>query len=321
MSSQESSVLLQELKPIWNKNIQLSMKEKFGLLEIPYQADQLFPFLNAVSDDINKEAFSFSHLKQPDLFIRIRPIHSVMVQEKISKAGIPYSMMNEDCICLLNGTKIDTILEIDKEVVIQDYSSQQVSELMKMIAGNTSLPISIWDCCAASGGKSILAKDVFGNIDLTVSDIRDSILSNLRTRFKIAGITGYKSFVADISKLPPKALPHSFDLVIVDAPCSGSGTWGRTPEAMHFFKKESIDTYSQLQKRMVTNIIPQIKKNGWLLYITCSVFRKENEDVVDFIKLQPGIELISQRVFKGYTNKADTMFAALFKLNEEKPAL
>jgi 16S rRNA (cytosine967-C5)-methyltransferase len=58
-----------------------------------------------------------------------------------------------------------------------------------------------------------------------------------------------------------------------------------------------------------------LKKNGWLLYITCSVFKKENEDVVEFTRSNSGLELIEMELLKGYEEKADTMFAALFKRN------
>jgi len=56
-----------------------------------------------------------------------------------------------------------------------------------------------------------------------------------------------------------------------------------------------------------------LKKNGWLLYITCSVFKKENEDVVEFIRSNSEFELVEMELLKGYEKKADTMFAALFK--------
>jgi len=58
-----------------------------------------------------------------------------------------------------------------------------------------------------------------------------------------------------------------------------------------------------------------LKKDGWLLYITCSVFKKENEDVVEFMRSNSELELIEMELLKGYEKKADTMFAALFKKN------
>ncbi|HRH61680.1 MAG TPA: Fmu (Sun) domain-containing protein, partial [Chitinophagaceae bacterium] len=125
----------------------------------------------------------------------------------------------------------------------------------------------------------------------------------------------YQSFNADISK-PLDAFAETmvndgFDYIICDAPCSGSGTWSRTPEQLVFFDKEKIENYTLLQKNIVANAIQYLLKGGYFLYITCSVFKKENEEVAAFIQRQ--LQLVQQQVLKGYDNNADTMFAALFK--------
>ena len=112
-------------------------------------------------------------------------------------------------------------------------------------------------------------------------------------------------------KVSAFAFQKKFDLVICDAPCSGSGTWNRTPEQLFFFKKEKIDQYARLQKQIVSNASKALKKNGYFLYITCSVFEKENEAVVDFIENNLPLQLKSMEYLKGYDKKADTMFAAL----------
>ena len=70
--------------------------------------------------------------------------------------------------------------------------------------------LKAWDCCAASGGKSILLKDKFPRVQLTVSDIRETILRNLRQRFQRAGIKDYHAFVADLSK-PSFLIIKKFD--------------------------------------------------------------------------------------------------------------
>ncbi|HEY1201479.1 MAG TPA: Fmu (Sun) domain-containing protein, partial [Niastella sp.] len=171
----------------------------------------------------------------------------------------------------------------------------------------------IWDACAASGGKSILAFDTFKQPHLTVSDIRQSILINLEKRFATAGIKNYNSFVGDLSASTFNIRNSAFDIIITDVPCSGSGTWSRTPEQLYYFEPQQINKYSALQKNIVSNAIPYLKPGGFLLYCTCSVFKKENEEVVDFIQQQHSLQLKQLTLFTGYTMKADTLFGAVFQ--------
>ena len=105
-----------------------------------------------------------------------------------------------------------------------------------------------------------------------------------------------------------------FDLIICDAPCSGSGTWSRTPEQLYFFDEKKIDQYAALQKKIVTNAVKSLKKDGFFLYITCSVFKKENEEVVQFLENKLFLHLIHAEYLEGYRQKADTLFSALFTL-------
>jgi 16S rRNA (cytosine967-C5)-methyltransferase len=158
-----------------------------------------------------------------------------------------------------------------------------------------------------------MAVDMLGDIDLTVSDIRPAILHNLKKRFTEAGIHRYTSFVADLSKSGSLPAPTDFDVIIADVPCTGSGTWGRTPEQLYYFNEEEIKRYSDLQKRIVVNAIPYLKTGGFILYITCSVFKQENEGTVDHLLTNFALHLKEMSIIKGYDRKADTMFAALLQ--------
>jgi 16S rRNA (cytosine967-C5)-methyltransferase len=207
--------------------------------------------------------------------------------------------------------------------VVQDYSSQRVGEFIEMVRRSLSVhvPFSVWDCCAASGGKSIMAKDILGEIDLTVTDVRESMLVNLKKRFSSAGIKKYKSFIADLT-VPVKGLTDKkFDLILADVPCSGSGTWSRTPEQLYFFDEKKIEEYTALQKKIVSNLMPHLQPAGYLLYITCSVFSKENEEAIAFIKEKFHLEVIKMGILEGHDKKADTMFAAIIHIVIPKPVL
>ncbi|HUS03669.1 MAG TPA: methyltransferase domain-containing protein [Chitinophagaceae bacterium] len=305
------SAFLESLKPEWSSFIEKPLAEKLSILHSPFSIQNIFPFKDEISEGIDVEKFNLSFLIQPDLFLKIRPGNIKRVTGKLSGAGLSYKIVSEDCIAIPNSSKVDAVIELDKEAVVQDYNSQKVAGFIQLKAKNNKQP-TVWDCCAASGGKSIMAYDINPNIELTVSDKRQSILENLKKRFAVAGIKKYYPFIADITTDNWQKETKKFDLIICDAPCTGSGTWSRTPEQLFYFKKDAIEKYAVLQKKILENVVSHLKPGGHLLYITCSVFKKENEDVVKYAEENFKLRLKRMELLKGYEMKADTLFAALF---------
>ena len=342
--------IISALKPGWSEKISLPIPDKLNCLSPIHPDLSIFPWKNKLSEGIDFSLFNQSFLVQPNLFLRARPGLKEIVIEKLKKrgyqelatlfpgwkqgpepAGLPpdgeagnrlwVRLIGDHCIELPNSSRIEEITELDKEVVVQDYNSQCIAEYFEMVRPGRSDHFKIWDCCAGSGGKSILAKDVLGDIKLTVSDIRESIISNLKKRFQKAGISNFSGMIIDLSAsgsrfpAPPPGSRHStssYDLILCDAPCTGSGTWSRTPEQLYFFEETVIDQYASLQKKIVSNAMPALAPGGYFLYLTCSVFKKENEAIVEFIKEEFHLTLVKMELLNGYDKKADTMFAALF---------
>ena len=294
--------LLRHFRPDWDPGAPLA--EKIAATGI--RPTDIFPWKDELSDGIDHEAFCLSFLRQPDLFIRIRPGHEQAVRGRIVGEFIPPSTLR-----LPNGFKLEEVLTPDREVVIQDYSSQRIAEFLQSdptaTVSSVPAPRSFWDACAASGGKSILAHDLFPDLDIMVSDIRESILHNLRARFRVAGIGHYRSFLIDLAVQSPPKQAAGADLVLTDVPCTGSGTWGRTPEQLYFFDAQKIGHYSALQKKILTNV----SAHHTLVYCTCSVFKRENEEMVEYIR-QLGMKLDRAGAITGYDQRADTLFAARF---------
>lgn len=301
-----------EWKAAWDAA--LSLRLVFVEKHYPtFSTAAIFPWHAVCSESIDSDLFAVSHLVQPDLFLRIRPGHADKVKQALATNGIPFREPKPGCLALANSSQTQTLLSVDKEMVIQDYSSQRVAELLAKMPRMKEQTLKVWDCCAASGGKSLLAMDTLGRLELTVSDIRPSILHNLAERFQRAGIGNYHRAVIDLSQASFTIRHSPFNLVLCDAPCSGSGTWGRTPEQLYFFAAEKIEYFANLQRQILANILPHIAKDGYLLYCTCSVFRKENEEQVNWLLAQQGFELVTMELLKGYDVKADTLFAALLR--------
>ena len=140
------------------------------------EVEKIFPFRNALSKGIDVTHFSESFLLQPDLFIRVRPGNKDRVIEKLVEQGVNYQVHDESCIAFPNGTRIEKFLHINREAVVQDRNSQRTGGFIQEVQGTLSSEPSVWDCCAASGGKSIMAHDILQRMKLTASDIRKSIL-------------------------------------------------------------------------------------------------------------------------------------------------
>ncbi|RXK56153.1 RsmB/NOP family class I SAM-dependent RNA methyltransferase [Oleiharenicola lentus] len=165
-------------------------------------------------------------------------------------------------------------------VEIQDLGSQLVLATAPIPPGGRWL-----DACAGAGGKTLqlarLLSDV-GHVDAT--DIRPEILEELRDRAQRARLTNVR-----ITNIPEAA----YDGILVDAPCSGSGTWRRQPHLKWYVKPETISSFAKTQLAILTAHAPRVKPGGVLIYATCSLSHHENHDVVAaFLQAHPQFKAV-----------------------------
>jgi 16S rRNA (cytosine967-C5)-methyltransferase len=305
----QTNSFLQHFKPEWAACIGFTVDEKINLVKsahADFRLEDVFPWVAQLSNGIDREAFLKSFFIQPDLYIRVNKGFEAQVKAELSKAEVIFKDEGNGCLSLPNGTRLDAIFPKQHWFEVQDYSSQQTAQFFKPNKWD-----SWWDACAASGGKSLLLHSSQPDIKLVVSDIRESILSNLDERFQQAGIYKYQKKLLDLTENNEQLLfNYEFDGIILDAPCSGSGTWGRTPEMISQFDQHRTDFFKRLQQSIIPNVTKHLKPGAPIIYITCSAFKAENEDAVDFMVKELGLKLEETRVLKGYERKADTMFVA-----------
>lgn len=304
LSEQANFAILETLAPPLANSFENSFAEKCSTLALN-NSQWPFTFIALISFTAINWPICFN--KQPRLFIRIRP-HFIDNFKKLSQELSPIKIYSQTLVAFPNRWPAENFLNVGKDVIIQDYASQKVMErICELVNLNKK---SVWDCCAASGGKSIFIKDVFKNANLHVSDSRASILQNLKKRFEQAQITNYNSFVADATNYNPK---HQFDIVLADVPCSGSGTWARTPEQAYFFEQDNLYNLINLQTKIIENTLKSVKKGGYFIYITCSIFEMENEKQIETIHQNIDFELIKTEYILGFEHGGDSMFYAIFK--------
>ncbi len=132
----------------------------------------------------------------------------------------------------------------------------------------------ILDLAAGAGGKSLaLAADMRNQGEIVACDIRQPALQELAVRAKRAGATNIKTHLLSAENPPPGV----FDTVLLDAPCSGSGTWRRQPELRWRTTPERLAELVPLQDRLLAQAAAHVKPGGRLVYATCSILPRENE--------------------------------------------
>jgi len=317
LTNQHQEQILEHLRPEWHSIIEKPLVEKLDIIQLTFpdfQLTDIFPWKNLISKGVDHHALCLSFLEKPRLFLRVRPGQEELLTEKLIRHKIEYEdadparLLPFKAFAITGGTKLDNVFLINREAVIQDLSSQRTALILKP---DSKREFEVWDCCAGSGGKSILLADLFPGCRLTVSDIRESILKNLSTRFREAGMESANLFSADLTD--QNDIPRqSFNFIVADLPCTGSGTWSRTPEALYYFNPDTISNYRQRQERILSNVLRQLKPNGTLVYITCSVFADENEMISSKISEPGNLKLEKHQILDGYHSGADSMYAARF---------
>ncbi len=170
---------------------------------------------------------------------------------------------------------------------IQDEGSQIVSDLIFARPGE-----SILDYCAGGGGKTLALAALMENKgQIHAYDSDKSRLAPIHERLKRAGTRNVQTHApnSDMS-----ALNGKMDKVVIDAPCTGSGTWRRRPDAKWRFDEKNLETRLQQQEEVLSEAAPFVKPGGHLIYITCSIFPEENENqVYSFTEDNPEFEIVS----------------------------
>jgi len=171
-------------------------------------------------------------------------------------------------------------------IYLQEESSQLVAQLA--IATDTladaSGPRSVWDVCAAPGGKSALMATLLPSSSLQVAtDLHESRLRLMRELFIRQGIENIHLAQVDLTAAGPFA-PESFDQILVDAPCSGLGTIQKNPELKWRMSREKIDELAARQQQILETAAESLRNGGLLTYSVCSTESEEGEEVVQWFR-------------------------------------
>jgi len=191
---------------------------------------------------------------------------------------------------------------------VQDEASQIAAELITIEPGMRFL-----DYCAGSGGKSLaVAPRLQGRGQLFLHDIRRGVLLEARKRLKRAGIQNAQPLAADS---PNKALLKlKMDWVLVDAPCTGSGTLRRNPDMKWKFDHQMLERIVQEQRQIFQEALAYLKPGGHIVYTTCSVLPQENEQQAQHFIDKFGLEQVGTP-FSSFpqSNEMDGFFGIVFK--------
>ena len=194
----QGNSFLSHFKPEFAACVGFSLDEKLAIVKQVYPGFKLtdvFPWSSELSPSIDKEAFLKSFFTQPDLYIRILKGCEAQVKATLTDAAIAFREETTHCLALPNGTRLENIFPNQHWFEVQDLSSQQTANYFKPNKWE-----HWWDACAASGGKSLLLHDLQPDLKLVVSDIRESVLANLRERFQQVGLIKYQEKILDLTK-------------------------------------------------------------------------------------------------------------------------
>lgn len=175
---------------------------------------------------------------------------------------------------------------------VQEASSMFVEQAMNYITAQQDRPYTALDLCAAPGGKSTHLLSLLPKDSVLVSNEvihnRTTILLENIIKWGSANCIVTQNDPADFGKLEP-----IFDIMLVDAPCSGSGLFRRDADAVAHWSEQAVEHCSLRQKRILTDALPCLLPGGYLIYATCSYSPSEDEAMLDYLSTEYGMKGIS----------------------------
>ncbi len=232
-----------------------------------------------------------SLLDRAPLDIRVNTLKADRATLELPEAGEPLSAPN--ALRYPSGTQVEQWPAFrDGQIEVQDLGSQWVCEAVDPQPGEV-----IVDLCAGAGGKTLaLAAKVANAATLVACDTDKRRLGNLAPRAARAGVQVDHTVLLDPGKELDALSPWigKADRVLVDAPCSGSGTWRRNPESRWRLDAKELARLSSLQDHVLDTGAKLVRAGGALIFVTCSVLDEEGAERIDaFLSRNSGWEALT----------------------------
>jgi 16S rRNA (cytosine967-C5)-methyltransferase len=309
------------------------LKETFDVNK-KLKLDKLVPewFSSELSKNIDLRRLIGWYQTRPPIWLRSNSLNNNFLETELARNEIRFSTHEtiQKAICIKEAkVNLYSLDSFSKGIIeIQDLASQIIGLVCKPKEGERW-----WDPCAGAGGKSLQLSSIMHNKGRIIAgDIRAYKLDDLKKRAKRA-----KRMNIECREWDGKALRsnkrYKYDGVLVDAPCTCSGTWRRNPDARWRLSDTESAEMASLQMKILQNAATGVKPSGVLVYATCSVLKAENLDLVkkfllnnkNFV-MEPFTNPLTNATTKGYLQiypwdgNCDAMFVARFRKKEKSNA-
>lgn len=301
---------------LWLKQCYQHHEEVASAMEL--RGHEGFPLAQGVSSRLNREVFFREQGRAGSAWLRVRASRTreladyfvrkdwtYRAMEPVHPSSVPWALPLglplQECPGLEGGW-----------FELQDLSCQQLLSWMP------PKPHGRWlDACAGSGGKTLLMHDAWPELQWFVTDLRESALQELSKRFARVGWKQYSRACVDWIAQEPGGLgsfPDRFEGVLLDAPCSGSGSWRNQPQAQLRAESAGPEVHASQQEQLLRRLWTKVREQGYLLYVTCSVYALENEDRIQgFLAENSQAQLLRDGYLDASEQGGDVLYAALLQ--------
>jgi 16S rRNA (cytosine967-C5)-methyltransferase len=258
------------------------------------------------------------------LRVNLRRATREQVLQQLLSEGVDASPGPLSPACINVNERINILqhpLFLDGFIEIQDEGSQLIG-----LACGVRPGMRVLDACAGAGGKTLHLADLMNNQGAIVSrDIEWNRLKEIPKRAHRAGVTIIQTQQVDRKPEAGNRKPETgnrrvesigFDVVLVDAPCSGMGTVRRSPMVKWRLTPEQLERHAKKQLKLLQQAAKEVKPGGTLVYATCSILPQENEDVVGSSAHSLDSHAVSQQQLDPLHSHTDGLFFASIQLGD-----
>ncbi len=237
-------------------------------------------FINQWDENFATELVS-TFIQNLPIYVRVNPFKSNIeeITTNFRSKNLAFETVKEiDGLIKITESEIP-IPQFDEfkegKIVIQQKASALVSLILNPQEGE-----KILDMCASPGGKTSHLAAILGDgRNIEAVDINEERMKILKERLKLLGITSVKTTQADARTLHNQT-SQEYDKILLDPPCSGSGTYSSRPEIKWRVKQRDLRWYINLQRDLFDEASKLVKKEGVIVYSTCSLYREENHEIL-----------------------------------------